>query len=714
MKCSSPRALALLLAVSATTPVLARPPLALAAVKAGQSPMSKVVTLLTELKARIEGDGMMEQKSYDKYACWCEHKLEEKAKAIDDAKIKIEELQALILKLAGDLGAHGAEIKQLEKDIAENLQAQKEATEIRDKEYAEYEEEKTEAEQCIGALEAAITALTGVGVKKEKGFLQTLHESQFVSIAAGLRSTLQKAAEDNFVSDSDLEAVHSFLDQSLKLQPTGAVAALETSQNPFGDYAPRSTVIQGILKGMYDAFTHSLEKANGEEADKQKAFEELMATKQAELETLKAALEKETTDFAEKTKLKADSKTELDATKEQLKADEKFFEETKAGCKEKATIWSMITRHRIEELQSIIKAIEILSSPEAVKTFQEATTNTEMSFLQLSGRNDAYARLRDLAAKYDSLGLAQIAVRVKTGGHFDKVIVMIDEMIALLRKEGQDDIEHRDRCQSGITKNGNDKEDIAHDIEMAEEELGITQNKQKVTQQELNAVLSEIEATKKAMEDRLELRNEERKAFELALEDDVNAVTLIGLAIEALESFYKNNKMPLPELLQRRDPEYTIDDDKAPETSFGNEYKSRSSESGGIISILAMLKEDFEKEIKVGREDDAKAQDKYEEDRAALKETLDAQEATKLSLEKELVELGNKITDLTTLLDMKGKEQEEAEKMSAALGKSCAWVETHFDSRREKRQREIDGLMEAKNILAQATGEPIAPKEEAE
>merc|ERR1719265_2938836 len=107
-----------------------------AAIKAGQSPMSKVVTLLTELKARIEGDGMMEQKSYDKFACWCEHKLEEKAKAIADAKVKIEELLALILKLSGDLGAHGAEIKQLEKDIAENIQAQEEAKEQREKQSA--------------------------------------------------------------------------------------------------------------------------------------------------------------------------------------------------------------------------------------------------------------------------------------------------------------------------------------------------------------------------------------------------------------------------------------------------------------------------------------------------------------------------------------------------------------------------------------------------
>merc|ERR1719486_1832913 len=93
------------------------------------------------------------------------------------------------------------------------------------------------------------------------------------------------------------------------------------SENPHGDYAPASTQIQGIMKVMYDSFAADLEKANAEEADKQKAFEELMATKQAELETLKAALERETTAFAEKTKLKADSQTELDATKEQLKAD---------------------------------------------------------------------------------------------------------------------------------------------------------------------------------------------------------------------------------------------------------------------------------------------------------------------------------------------------------------------------------------------------------
>merc|ERR1719421_1804776 len=112
---------------------------------------------------------------------------------------------------------------------------------------------------------------------------------------------------------------------------------------------------------MYDAFAANLEKANGEEGDSQKAFEELMATKK------------------------------------QVKADEKFFEETKLSCRQKATTWSMITRVRIEELESIAKAIEILSNPQAMKTFTGGYSDdgSEMSLLQLSSARLKYRDVFD-------------------------------------------------------------------------------------------------------------------------------------------------------------------------------------------------------------------------------------------------------------------------------------------------------------------------------
>merc|ERR1712072_1445109 len=92
------------------------------------------------------------------------------------------------------------------------------------------------------------------------------------------------------------------------------MSAAQIGQNPFGDYAPQSTQIQGILKGMYDAFTSDLEKDNADEADTQKSFEELMGTKMQELKTLEAPLQQQETDSAAKNKKLAEAEVLLDDT----------------------------------------------------------------------------------------------------------------------------------------------------------------------------------------------------------------------------------------------------------------------------------------------------------------------------------------------------------------------------------------------------------------
>merc|ERR1719265_2313412 len=153
-----------------------------------------------------------------------------------------------------------------------------------------------------------------------------------------VRTAMKQKVVTKSVSDKDLEVVKQFVEKPEDFVGGRAegLSAAQIANNPFGDYAPQSTQIQGILKGMYDAFTADLEKDNAEEADKQKAFEELMATKKQEQETLEATLEKQEHDSANKTKELSDSKITRDDTEKQLKADEVFFEDTKSGCKAKA------------------------------------------------------------------------------------------------------------------------------------------------------------------------------------------------------------------------------------------------------------------------------------------------------------------------------------------------------------------------------------------
>merc|ERR1719235_2752798 len=188
------------------------------------------------------------------------------------------------------------------------------------------------------------------------------------------------------MTPEDLDAAKNFVKDPTGFfsQKSASFAGAQISQNPFGDYAPASTVIQGTLKNMYDTFTSQLESANADEAGRQKSYEELMSTKSQELATLKSTLENKQTSLGETSKNLADSQEEKAATQAQLDDDEAFFEDTKEACKSKADDWAERSRLRTEELAGINKAVEILTSDEAQATFGRATS----MFLQSSSESE--------------------------------------------------------------------------------------------------------------------------------------------------------------------------------------------------------------------------------------------------------------------------------------------------------------------------------------
>jgi hypothetical protein len=483
------------------------------------------------------------------------------------------------------------------------------------------------------------------------------------------------------------------------------------SANPFGDYAPASTKIQGILKGMYDSFTANLETANAEEAEKQKAYEELHATSLQEHATLTATLEAKTKEHADAEKLLADDKVLLEETKVQLAADEKFFDETKASCKTKAAEWAERTRLRTEELAGMAKAIQILQG--GSETFGGAfgssliqLSASKQALIQISAskqdkaRSAAYAKLKGLVrAHHGGLRLAFLAAELQSGGHFDKIIKMIDRMIADLRVEEQEDIKARDVCQLNENKLQAAEDDLQHNIEKKGDEKERLENTKGGVEKKIATQKEAINATKDEMKEMLERRNADEEEFKKALKDDVDAMALLQAAIESITKYYTDNKIPLA--LNQKEPEYTVDPDKAPEADFGDGTK-RKSESTGILAILGMLKEDLEKEVKVARAVEAEAQAEYKKQNGELTDTLNAQTQTENTLNGEQADLEGKITDtegeIANHEEMKLNTLDEKE----AMKPSCSWVEETFDSRREKRKTEIAGLQEAKAMLAGA------------
>eukprot|EP00747_Dinoflagellata_sp_TGD_P217405 gnl/TRDRNA2_/TRDRNA2_89810_c2_seq1.p1 gnl/TRDRNA2_/TRDRNA2_89810_c2~~gnl/TRDRNA2_/TRDRNA2_89810_c2_seq1.p1 ORF type:complete len:255 (+),score=71.07 gnl/TRDRNA2_/TRDRNA2_89810_c2_seq1:3-767(+) len=147
---------------------------------------------------------------------------------------------------------------------------------------------------------------------------------------------------------------------------------------------------------------------------------------------------------------------------------------------------------------------------------------------------------------------------------------------------------------------------------------------------------------------------------------------------------------------------------KQPQATL-SDASSRSSEGGGIITMLEMIYSDIEAEIHQARIDESarieKAQLAYEAER---KELIHAERALRLTLitkNKELAAQEALIEELKGARDQEKDDLDAETEKGKALLDECEWTKG-FDDRREKRKTEIQGLMDAKNTLAGA--EPVS------
>merc|ERR1719197_841246 len=212
-----------------------------------------------------------------------------------------------------------------------------------------------------------------------------------------------------------------------------------------------------------------------------------------------------------------------------------------------------------------------------------------------------------------------------------------------------DDITLRDYCQAEEVKVEGEIEDLVHEMETLSGLIDRLNAKKKETQADIKATETDIAATEDATAEALSNRNSENEDFKAALKDDIDAVALLASAIDAMTAFYKNNKLPLGLLAKKahgKQPEYSVDPDAAPET-FSAPYGGRSSEGGGITSIMGYIKEDLENEIKTSKAAEASAQKEFEEQRKTALESLEALNQKKVTLENLDADLDEKIAEST-------------------------------------------------------------------
>merc|ERR550537_11040 len=115
-----------------------------------------------------------------------------------------------------------------------------------------------------------------------------------------------------------------------------------------------------------------------------------------------------------------------------------------------------------------------------------------------------------------------------------------------------------------------------------------------------------------------------------------------------------------------------------------------------------MIKEDLEKEMAKSKQDEAAALAAYEKLYAESAASMEALKQKKISLEGEIADTQKAITDTNAVHFDTGSSKEATDEYLEGLKSSCDWIDRTYQTRRDARKADIEGLQNAKSVLAGA------------
>jgi len=657
------------------------------------NPIRRVVTMLQTMQKKVEAEGEKENALFEKFMCYCKNGKGALAASIEAAEGKNEQLISSIKETAATLAQSKADLKAAQESRAEAKDAVAKATALREKEAAAFAKESGDFKTNIAAMKKATAAI-------EKGAGGAFLQTSAASVMKQLSITMDMSAMDR-------EMLTSFLTQS-------------------GTYAPASGQITGILKQMTDTMVADLAEISGTENSSIKDFDGLMAAKAKEINALGAQIEAKTASIGELGVALVTQKEDLDDTSKSLMEDQQFLKDLEKDCATKDEEKAAHDKIRAEEVLAIADTIKILNDDDALELFKK--TLPTPSLLQVTASAVA-VKSRALAAlqgpKDFRLNLISLALKGKKVS-FAKVLVMIDDMSTLLKKEQVDDDNKKEYCESLIDKT----EDKVKSLELHVSDLAkaIADAKEGIATlaEEIEALGDGIKALDKQVAEATEQRKEEHAEATETLTSDNAAKELIGFAKNRMNKFYNPKLYKAPPKRELSEAEQitvnnggTLAPTAAPGGIAGTgvglnqvapppppatagAYKKKSGESGGVIAMMDMMIADLDKEITEVDVEEKEAQKEYEQfmsdsanKRATDAKSIEDKEAAKADLGANLIKDEEE----------HGATQKEAMATHQFLGEvhaDCDWLLTNFDTRKEARAGEVDALTKAKAVLSGA------------
>merc|ERR1719401_2986447 len=314
---------------------------------------------------------------------------------------------------------------------------------------------------------------------------------------------------------------------------------------------------------------------------------------------------------------------------------------------------------RADELLALAETIRILNDDDALELFKKTLPGASASLVQLEAsssaiRSRAFALIQQATQKADRqdgllFQFISLALQGKKIG-FEKVIAMIDEMVATLKKEQVDDDSKKEYCGTELDTSDDKKKSIEKSISDTEAAIATAKESIGNLAEEIAALTASIEALDNAVAEATELRKSENADYKELIASDTAAKEVLEMALNRLNKYY-NPKMYEPPAKVERSTMDAISQDvgfvqirshaqqdvaPAPPPATWDAYSKKTEEHGGVVQMIGLLITDLDKEMAEAETAEKDSQADYEalmadsaETRAADSKSLADKEAAK-------------------------------------------------------------------------------------
>jgi len=646
------------------------------------SPVQKVIELLDECKAKVAKDLAAEAAVMEEYSTFCDDELKEKGYAIETAKREIGELGATIEDSKATVLAKTDEISELGNIGAAKEAELADAQKVRAAKNAEFVAAEKELVKSVDECSRAVTAL-----EKGMAFMQGGKKKEAKKELKAVSMALNAIVGAISIDTESTRKLKSFLQQSTADTENDDLTLRQPQAKQVAYESKSGGIIQTVkdMQAKAEAELSSLRKKEMADAHEfgmleQSLSGEISHTSEKHAAAVKAKAAADETE--------ASATGDLAETEKTKAADEEYSATLKTECETAAEEWAARQASAKEEMAAIDKAKEILSTGVVAFTQLHASLkrvnfdDDDEDDQSSNMRNKLVKKIQSLGRKFHSFGLMQLA-SVASSDPFVKIRGLIEDMIAKLLKEAQEEATQKAFCDAEMGKSKTSQAEKTATLDKLQTRIdGASATIAELTEA-VKTLESEVASIDKAQAEATEIRTTESADNKAAISDFRQSADAVVAAMGVLKSFYEGSAFVQTSSKTRR-------------PSFGG---PKSDAGSGIISVLEVAESDFTRLL---------AETETAEDAAATAYETSSEE-NKISKTTKLADAKAKKSEIKSLTVQLGHSKEDHASTSTELDAVNSYIDKlrpqceekamSYEEKKAAREAEIAGLKEALEIL---------------